>query len=90
MQFPLDEVVLLDLSNIHKGTKCKKVADKVKCIQMLSQSIKRDFIANILSITPKTVTIWKQQFEQSKDVISYVQNEHKGSKGYLDDSKKNC
>ena len=48
MRFPLDEVALLALSTIHKGTKSRSVADKVKCIQMLSQSIRRGFIANIL------------------------------------------
>ena len=80
---------MLDLSNTHKGTKSRKVADKVKCIQMLSQSISRGFIANILSITQKKIAVWKQEFEQSKNVISYVQHEHKGFKGYLDEIKKN-
>ena len=55
---------------------------------MLSQGISRSFVAKILSITQKTVTVWKQEFEQSKNVISYVQHERKGSKGYLDEIKK--
>ena len=36
----------------------------------------------------KKVAVWNQEFEQSKDVISYVQHEHKGSMGYLDEVKK--
>ena len=80
---------MLDLSDIHKDAKLRKVADKVKYIQMLSQGISRSFVAKILSITQKTVTVWKQEFEQSKNVISYVQHERKGSKGYLDEIKKN-
>ena len=89
MRFPLDELVLLDLSDIHKGTKSKKVGSKVNYIQMLSQGISRGFIAKILSINKKTVAVWNQEFERRKNVISYVQHEHKGSKDYLDEVKKN-
>ena len=46
MRFPLDEVILLALSNIHKGTKSRKVGDEVNYIQMLSQGISRGFIVS--------------------------------------------
>ena len=44
MRFPLDEVVLLALSNIHKGTKSKKVGDKVKFIKKPAGKILQAFL----------------------------------------------
>ncbi|MEM0940699.1 MAG: hypothetical protein AAF600_18850 [Bacteroidota bacterium] len=47
MEFSTNNQDALDLSNLHRGNQDKKVADKLKCIQLLDQRYSQSFIAKL-------------------------------------------
>ena len=81
MVLPLNDQVEFDLSNIHRAVKGKAVADKIKCIKMLSRNFKKSQIADLLEIGEKTVYNWKSDFLSARNVeefIAPIQGNHKG------------
>lgn len=72
MNIPLSDQDSFDLTNIHRGTKDKRVADKLKCIRMLSQNFPKASIAWVLEVDEKTVYNWKQEFLASKSIADFV------------------
>jgi hypothetical protein len=88
MEFPLNEQDALDLSNIHRGTRERVVADKLKCIKLLSKKHPQSFIADLLDIDDKTVYNWKKEFLGSKNIQDFVVGRQIGYSGRLDGLKK--
>lgn len=55
MDFPLNDGDIQGLSELHRRTHDKKIADKLKCIKLLSQNQGQSFIAELLEVDQKTV-----------------------------------
>jgi transposase-like protein len=88
MIFPLTESVKLDLANVHRGSKQKHIADKIKSIQLIGKGYAQNEIAEILDVCEKTVYNWKQEFINSKDIYEFAIPKENQYGGKLDDEKK--
>jgi transposase-like protein len=88
MEIPIREQVEFDLSNIHRAVKVKVIADKIKCIKMLSRNFKKSQIAELLEIGEKTVYNWKHEFISAKNVQEFIAPDIGNHKGKLSDLKK--
>ena len=87
MEFPLRDIDILDISNIHRGTRIKKVADKLKWIKLLSQKRSYSSIAEVLEIDEKTVYNWKKEFLEVRSLQEFVAEPSGNYSGKLDDEK---
>lgn len=72
MELPISEQVEFDLSNIHRAIKGKVVADKIKCIKMLSRNYNKLQITELLEIGEKTIYSWKQDFLSARSVEAFI------------------
>jgi hypothetical protein len=88
MDFPISEQVAFDLSNIHRGTRDKRVADKIKCIKMLSQNYQKSVIASLLDVDEKTVYNWKEEFLEANNLEGFISGILGNYQGKLDEEKK--
>ena len=88
MNIPLSDQDSFDLKNIHRGTKEKRVADKIKCIRMLSQNIPKSTIASLLEVDEKTVYNWRQEFLESKSIAAFFSDIKGNYQGKLSEEKK--
>ena len=88
MELPLKEQDVLALSKIHRGTKDKRVADKLKCIKLLDQGHEQSFIAQLLEVDEKTVFNWKKKFLESRDFQQILTSQSGNHTGKLDTFKK--
>ena len=88
MNIPLSDQDSFDLTNIHKGTKEKRVADKIKCIRMLSENFPKSTIASLLEVDEKTVYNWRREFLESKSIVAFVSNLKGNYQGKLSEEKK--
>lgn len=88
MEFPLKEDDILYLSNVHRGTRDKKVADRLKCIKLLNLGHDQSFIAELLEVDEKTVYNWKTKFLTSKSIEQYITDQPTPYSGKLDELKK--
>ena len=89
MELPISNQVKLDFSNIHRAAKDKVVADKIKCIKMLSNNEKKSVIAELLEITEKTIYNWRCEFLLAKNVEDFIATSNKSHyRGKLSDLKK--
>jgi hypothetical protein len=90
MELPISDQVKLDFSNIHRAAKDKVVADKIKCIKMLSKNEKKSIIAKLLEITEKTIYNWRCEFLSAKKVEEFIAPPNKSHyRGKLSGLKKN-
>lgn len=89
MELPISDQLRLDFSNIHLAAKDKVVADKIKCIKMLSNNEKKWIIAELLEITEKTIYNWRCEFLSAKNVGDFIAPPNKSHyKGKLPGLKK--
>lgn len=88
MKFPLTASIKLDLSNLHKGSKQKYIADRVKSIQLIGNGYAQKQIAEILGVSEKTLYNWRQEFLNAKDIYEFASPKANQYQGKLDDEKK--
>lgn len=88
MEFPLNDRDIMAISDAHRGTRNKKVADRLKCIKLLNQSHDQSFIAELLEIDEKTVYNWKTKYLESKSIEQFIADQPHSYSGKLDDLKK--
>jgi transposase len=67
---------------MHKKSKDKKIADRIKCILGLDKGYGYAEIAELLMIDEATIWRWHQQFEQG-GMEQLLKDEYKGSDSYL-------
>jgi hypothetical protein len=89
MELPISNQVRLDFSNIHRAARDKVVADKIKCIKMLSNKEKKSVIAELLEITERTIYNWRCEFLSARNVEEFITPPSKSHyRGKLSDLKK--
>lgn len=77
----MDEIILTskereDLIKLHNSIKEKRLADRVKCIVLLSDGYTQNEVASILFITARTVFRYKELFNESIEKL--LEWEYKG------------
>lgn len=88
MEFPLKDQTIFDLSNLHRGTRDKKVADKLKCIKLLNQHESQTYISELLEIDEKTVYNWRKEYLEANSLEIFITGRLGNHKGKFDDEKK--
>ncbi|MEM6734465.1 MAG: helix-turn-helix domain-containing protein [Bacteroidota bacterium] len=72
MEFPLSKQNVRDLFDIQHCTLDKKVADKLKCIELINRGYDLSHIVNLLEIDEKTIRKWSSDFLACSNIEEFV------------------
>lgn len=87
-QEKLTEIERSILRSFHKKNMKAKEADKIKAILLLDDGYSQQEIANILLIDENTVTNWKKDFLNRKDLNDWLKDNYTGYHGKLNEEEK--
>ncbi|MCP5502237.1 MAG: IS630 family transposase [Leptospiraceae bacterium] len=72
MEIPLSEADRIIIKKIHRTTKDKRIADRIKIINLLDRGYNSIEIAAILMLDEDTVSNWKKKFIESKNMEDWL------------------
>jgi len=83
MDIPLSKDNLIALKSLHKKTKNKKQADRIKIILLFNNGYTQKEIASNILINENTVSYWIKQFKSSLTFDDWLNNNYKAYWGKL-------
>lgn len=83
MRIPLSTLDRADLHRLHKSTKEKKTADRIKMIILLDKGYSQKEVGSILMIDEDTIGNWVRKFESSINFRTYLEDNYFTYKGKL-------
>lgn len=83
MEIPLSENSLIELTKLHKKTKNKKQADRIKIILLFNKGYTQKEIASNILIKENTVSYWIKKFKSSLTVDDWIKNNYRPYWGKL-------
>lgn len=87
MNIPLSDQHIIELKRIHKKTKNKKDADRIKIILLANNGYTHEQIASILLINKNTITYWIKKFKLCSSVNDWIQKNYKPYVGKLNSAQ---
>jgi len=83
MDIPLSSENRVMLSQLHRTTKDKRTADRIKIIILLDKGYTQKEIASILMLDEDTITNWVQKFKSTINIKRWLENNYIAYNGKL-------
>ena len=83
MDIPLSSEVEKALLHLHRNTKEKKIADRIKAVILLNKGYTQKEIASILMLDEDTITSWVKKFKSSTNIEIWLDNNYIAYQGKL-------
>ena len=83
MKLPLTEQDKIDLKRLHRQTKEKRHADRIKIITMLDKGFSQIQISELLMLDEDTVSNWSRKFSESRTIGEFLNFQYTSYKGRL-------
>jgi len=83
MEIPLTEKNFIELKRLHRTTKNKKQADRIKIILLFNKGYTKKEIASNILIKENTVSYWINKFKSSLTIDDWFKNNYKAYWGKL-------
>lgn len=83
MNIPLSDEHIIELKRLHKKTKNKKDADRIKIILLANDGYSHEQIASIVLMNKNTITYWIKKFKSCSSINDWIQKNYKPYPGKL-------